>query len=90
LTLLEETPRDFLIRRVEPQREVRRQHDRRMTLGLVVRSGTRFAPAPFAGIHWVAPPGLLVCTHSKENMLMMHLGPNGMAPCRVPRFHAGF
>ena len=32
-------------------------------------SGTRFAAWPFAGIHWVAPAGLFVCTQSKANRL---------------------
>src|SRR5215510_14546980 len=32
-------------------------------------SGTRFDACPCAGIHWVAPAGLLVCTHSKANRL---------------------
>src|SRR5689334_1031893 len=32
-------------------------------------SGTRFAAWPLAGIHWVAPAGLWVFTHSKPNRL---------------------
>src|ERR1700722_484897 len=32
-------------------------------------SGTRFAAWSFAGVHWIAPAGLLVCTQSKAYRL---------------------
>src|SRR5262249_19193428 len=35
-------------------------------------SGTWFAACPFAGTHWVAPAGLLVCTHSKAKRLLRY------------------
>ena len=41
-----------------------------MSLGRVLRiGGTRFAPWPLAGIHWMAPAGLLVCAQSKAYKL---------------------
>ena len=62
--VLEEAPRDLLVGRVEPQREVGGQHGRRVTLRRVVGVGTVPAPMPCFGIHWCAPAGLLVSSHS--------------------------
>src|SRR6202789_4239300 len=50
-------------------------------------SGTRFDAAPFAGIHWIAPPGLLDCTHSNANRLSRYcvvnaIGLDDQAPSR--------
>ena len=61
--VLHEAPRDLLVGRIEPQRQVRGQHGRQVLLRRVVRIRHRRACAPLA-THCCAPAGLFVSSHS--------------------------
>ena len=67
--MLVEAPRDLLVGRIEPQRQVGGQHRRRMLLRLVDARPGSSQRAPF-GFHCFAPAGLLVSSHSFSNRFL--------------------
>ena len=64
--ILQEAPRDFFVRRVEPQREVGGEHRRQALLRRIVRIGDRRCRRPWrpTAAH---RPGSSVSSHSKPN-----------------------
>src|ERR1700721_1479995 len=61
LRILEESPRDLFVSRVNPQGEVRCQHGWCVMLGGIVRIGYRTGPGPFLWFPLVRTSGPLCC-----------------------------